>query len=41
MRNAIAFAKKIPGIQGLVIIVGAQMAIWGDVEIVPLKHEKG
>ena len=41
MQNAIAFAQKIHGIQGIVIIVGAQMAAWGDVRIVPLKHEKG
>ena len=35
------YRDTIHGIQGIVIIVGAQMAAWGDVRIVPLKHEKG
>jgi hypothetical protein len=34
---AIAKGKSIDKIQGIIIIVGEKMGIWGDLEVVPLK----
>ena len=31
---AIGFAKSVPGITGALIIIGARMAVWGDVRLV-------
>ena len=35
--DAIAFARTISGVQGLVVIDGDQCGIWGDIAVVPLK----
>lgn len=34
--EAIAFGKQIQGVQGIVIVVGSKMGLWGDVELVSL-----
>ena len=34
--RAIRFGKSIPGVQGILIIAGKNMGLWGDVELVPL-----
>jgi len=34
--EALAFARSIPSVTGIVIIKGDQIAIWGDLEIVPV-----
>jgi len=33
---AIDFGKRIRGVNGLVVIIGDQIGMWGDIEIVPL-----
>ncbi len=35
--SAIHFGKSIPGVSGLVIIVGKDMGLWGSLEVIPLK----
>jgi ApbE superfamily uncharacterized protein (UPF0280 family) len=37
IRQAIAFAQKIEGVLGVVVIVGEQIGAWGDVELVPVE----
>lgn len=39
--QAIHFGKSIPGIMGLVIIIGDKIGMWGKLEIIPLKRKKG
>lgn len=34
--EAIDFGKHIPGVQGIVVVVGSKMGLWGDVELVSL-----
>ena len=34
---AIDFGKQIQGIQGILVIIGAEMGAWGQLELVPLK----
>ena len=41
IQPAMEFGKKIAGVQGLVIIVGDEMGIWGGLEVVPLHLKKG
>jgi len=41
LARAIEFGKKIDGIKGVVVILGDQMGLWGDIEAVPLKGKKG
>jgi len=36
IRKAIAFAQKIEGVLGVVVIVGEQIGAWGDVELMPI-----
>ena len=38
LKRALAFARTIEGILGVLAICKDQMGAWGDVEIVPLKH---
>ncbi len=35
--RAIAFAREIPGVTGVLSIKGDQMAAWGEIELVPLR----
>ena len=35
--NAIHFGKSIPGVSGLVVIVGKDMGLWGSLEVIPLR----
>ncbi|MBF0452035.1 MAG: UPF0280 family protein [Candidatus Magnetomorum sp.] len=37
--HAIAFAKNIEGVEGVLVLVGDAMGAWGDMEIVPI-HNK-
>ena len=37
---AIHFGKSIQGITGLVVIIGKDMGLWGDVEVIPLRGKK-
>jgi uncharacterized protein len=39
--SAIEFGKRVPGIEGLLVIVGEEMGLWGDVQLVPLDGKKG
>jgi ApbE superfamily uncharacterized protein (UPF0280 family) len=41
IQTAIDFGKNIEGIRGIVIIINDEIGFWGDLEIVPLKGEKG
>lgn len=41
IQEALEFGKRIQGINGLVIIIGDAIGMWGSLEIVPLKGEKG
>ncbi len=41
IQPAIDFGKNIEGVSGIVIIIGDEIGIWGDLEVVPLKGEKG
>ena len=34
--SAIDFGKKIDGVNGIVVIIGEEVGIWGDLEVVPL-----
>lgn len=38
--SAILFGKRIPGITGLVVIIGKDMGLWGNLEVIPLKGKK-
>lgn len=39
IEDAIAFAKAIAGVEGVVVIKGDRMGAWGNLEIVPLAQE--
>ena len=41
IRSALDFGKSIPDVEGLVIIIGEDIGMWGELEVVPLKGEKG
>jgi len=41
IQTAIDFGKNIEGIRGIVVIISNEIGFWGDLEIVPLKREKG
>lgn len=41
IQSAIDFGKHIEGIRGIVVIIGNDVGIWGDLKVVPLKLEKG
>lgn len=38
--SAIHFGKKIPGVSGLVVIIGKDMGLWGRLEVIPLRGKK-
>jgi hypothetical protein len=40
IQNAIGFGKAIPGISGILIVVGSQMGIWGKLELMPITGKK-
>lgn len=40
IENALEFGKNIPGIRGLLIIIGDKLGAWGDLEIVPIQGKK-
>jgi len=40
IQSAIDFGKHIEGVSGIVVIIGDDVGIWGDLEVVPLKLEK-
>lgn len=41
IQSAIDFGKHIEGIRGIVVIIGNDVGIWGNLKVVPLKLEKG
>lgn len=41
IQKAIDFGKRMAGVKGLVIIMGDEIGLWGQVELVPLKGKKG
>ncbi|HSQ86392.1 MAG TPA: UPF0280 family protein [Desulfobacterales bacterium] len=41
IQSAIDFGKHIEGVRGIVVIIGNDVGIWGDLKVVPLKLEKG
>jgi uncharacterized protein len=38
--DAVEFGKKIPGVEGLVVIFRESMGMWGNLEVIPLKGKK-
>jgi ApbE superfamily uncharacterized protein (UPF0280 family) len=40
IQTAIDFGKHIEGVRGIVVIIGDEVGIWGDLKVVPLKLEK-
>jgi ApbE superfamily uncharacterized protein (UPF0280 family) len=38
--GAIHFGKNIPGVSGLAVIVGKDMGLWGNLEVIPLGGKK-
>jgi len=38
--SAIHFGKSIPGVSGLVVIIGKDMGLWGSLEVIPLRGKK-
>ena len=40
IKDAIEFGKRIDGVLGLVVMIGKDMGLWGDLEVVPLKIKK-
>jgi len=40
VRAAIDFGRTISGIQGVLVIIAAEIGIWGDLEVVPLSEKK-
>ncbi|MBW2238066.1 MAG: hypothetical protein JRF39_03290, partial [Deltaproteobacteria bacterium] len=34
--SAIDFGKKIEGVNGIVVIIGEEVGMWGDLEVVPM-----
>lgn len=38
--SAIHFGKCIPGVSGLVVIIGKDMGLWGSLEVIPLRGKK-
>jgi len=41
VNKAIDVGKNIEGVRGLVVIIGSNIGLWGDLEVVPLKAKKG
>jgi len=41
IQSAIDFGKYIEGVRGIVVIIGDDVGIWGDLKVVPLRLEKG
>ena len=41
IQSAIDFGKHIEGVRGIVVIIGGDVGIWGELKVVPLKLEKG
>jgi len=37
-QEAINFARKIKGVKGIVLIIGDQMAAWGDIKLAPINQ---
>lgn len=38
IQKAIEYSQTVSGVEGLVVIIGDQMGVWGDVELVPLER---
>lgn len=38
--SAIDFGKSIPGVSGLVVIIGKDMGLWGSIELIPIGGKK-
>jgi ApbE superfamily uncharacterized protein (UPF0280 family) len=41
IQNAVDFGKHIEGVKGIVVIIEDEVGMWGDLNVVPLKLEKG
>jgi len=41
IQNAVDFGKHIEGVKGIVVIIEDEVGMWGDLDVVPLKLEKG
>jgi uncharacterized protein len=41
IQQAVDFGKSIEGVTGIVVIIEDEVGIWGDLNVVPLKLEKG
>ncbi len=37
IQTAVEFGKNIPGVIGLAVIIGKDMGLWGDLELIPLQ----
>ena len=40
IKDAIAFGKGIDGVRGMIVIIGKEMGLWGNLEVVPLNLKK-
>ncbi len=38
--GAIEFGQSIPGVKGIMIIIGSEIGLWGGIEVVPLRQKK-
>ena len=38
--NVIHFGKSISGVSGLVVIIGKDMGLWGNLDVIPLRGKK-
>ena len=41
IQSAVDFGKHIEGVRGIIVIIGDDVGIWGGLEVVPIKLEKG
>mgnify|MGYP001061603472 CR=1 FL=1 len=41
LRRGIARGRRIPGVDGMVIVAGGEVAFWGDIDVVSLGSKKG
>jgi ApbE superfamily uncharacterized protein (UPF0280 family) len=41
IQTGVTFGKQIDGVNGLVIVVGDRIGLWGQVQLVPLTRKKG
>jgi hypothetical protein len=38
---AIAFGKEIEGVVGIIVVLGKEIGMWGEVDLVPISERRG